>query len=82
MATKSYTVIGPLVPDLITGSIFIEGIFSIPGLGSFFSASALTRDYPMIMAITLLYTVLIAVTYLVTDLLYVVVDPRVRLGQA
>ena len=74
------TVIGPLVPDLITGSIFIEGIFSIPGLGSFFSASALTRDYPMIMAVTLLYTVLIAVTYLVTDLLYVVVDPRVRLG--
>jgi ABC-type dipeptide/oligopeptide/nickel transport system permease component len=74
------TVIGPLVPDLITGSIFIEGIFSIPGLGSFFSASALTRDYPMIMAVTLLYTVLIAVTYLITDLLYVVVDPRVRLG--
>ncbi len=73
------TVIGPLIPDLITGSIFIEGIFSIPGLGSFFSTSAVTRDYPMIMAVTLLYTVLIAVTYLVTDMLYVVVDPRVRL---
>jgi peptide/nickel transport system permease protein len=76
------TVIGPLIPDLITGSIFIEGIFSIPGLGSFFSSSATMRDYPMIMAVTLLYTVLIAVTYLVTDLLYVVVDPRVRLDQA
>lgn len=74
------TVIGPLLPDLITGSIFIEGIFSIPGLGSFFSASAINRDYPMIMAVTLLYTVLIAVTYLVTDLLYMVVDPRVRLA--
>jgi ABC-type dipeptide/oligopeptide/nickel transport system permease component len=74
------TVIGPLVPDLITGSIFIEGIFSIPGLGSFFSTSAISRDYPMIMAVTLLYTVLIAVTYLLTDLLYGVVDPRVRLG--
>lgn len=76
------TVIGPLIPDLITGSIFIEGIFSIPGLGSFFSSSAINRDYPMIMAVTLLYTVLIAVTYLVSDLLYTVVDPRVRLGQA
>jgi ABC-type dipeptide/oligopeptide/nickel transport system permease component len=74
------TVIGPLLPDLITGSIFIEGIFSIPGLGSFFSASAINRDYPMIMAVTLLYTVLIALTYLVTDLLYMVVDPRVRLA--
>ncbi|HZS91267.1 MAG TPA: ABC transporter permease [Chloroflexota bacterium] len=74
------TVIGPLLPDLITGSIFIEGIFSIPGLGSFFSTSAINRDYPMIMAVTLLYTVLIAVTYLVTDLLYMVVDPRVRLA--
>jgi len=76
------TVIGPLLPDLITGSIFIEGIFSIPGLGSFFSSSAVTRDYPMIMAVTLLYTVLIAVTYLVTDMLYLIVDPRVRLGGA
>src|SRR5204863_2797046 len=44
--------------------------------------SALTRDYPMIMAVTLLYTVLITVTYLITDVLYVVVDPRVRIGQA
>src|SRR5581483_12217073 len=74
------TVIGPLIPDLITGSIFIEAIFSIPGLGSFFSTSAVTRDYPMIMAVTLLYTVLIAVTYLVSDILYLVADPRVRLA--
>lgn len=74
------TVIGPLIPDLITGSIFIEGIFSIPGLGSFFSTGATQRDYPMIMAVTLLYTILISVTYLVTDLLYLVIDPRVRLG--
>lgn len=74
------TVIGPMVPDLITGSIFIEAIFSIPGLGSFFSASAITRDYPMIMAVTLLYTVLIALAYLISDFLYVLADPRVRLG--
>jgi peptide/nickel transport system permease protein len=72
------TVIGPMIPDLITGSIFIESIFSIPGLGSFFSTSAITRDYPMIMAVTLLYAVLIAVTYLVSDILYLVADPRVR----
>ncbi|MCB0044509.1 MAG: ABC transporter permease [Caldilineaceae bacterium] len=72
------TVFGPLIPDLITGSIFIEAIFRIPGLGSYWVTSTFERDYPMIIGLTMLWAVLIAVTYLLTDILYVFADPRVR----
>ncbi len=74
------TVFGPLIPDLITGSIFIEAIFRIPGLGRFWVTSTFERDYPMIIGLTMLWAVLIALTYLITDLLYAFVDPRVRVG--
>jgi ABC-type dipeptide/oligopeptide/nickel transport system permease component len=73
------TVFGPLIPDMITGSIFVESIFRVPGLGKFWVSSTLNRDYPMIIGLTLLWAVLIAVTYLITDLIYVKLDPRVRL---
>lgn len=73
------TVLLPMVPDLMTGSIFIETIFAVPGLGRFFTTSALTRDYPMIMALAILVAVLWGLTYLLTDLLYTLIDPRVRL---
>ncbi len=72
------TVFGPLIPDLITGSIFIESIFRVPGLGRFWVTSTFDRDYPMIIGLTLMWTLLIALTYLITDVLYVYVDPRVR----
>jgi peptide/nickel transport system permease protein len=72
------TVFGPIVPDLITGSIFIEAIFRVPGLGAFWVTSTINRDYPMIIGLTMLWAVLIAITYLITDILYVFVDPRVH----
>jgi ABC-type dipeptide/oligopeptide/nickel transport system permease component len=72
------TVMGPMLPGVLTGSLFVEGIFRIPGLGQFFVTSIFERDYPMIMALTLLVAVLIGVTYLITDILYMLVDPRVR----
>jgi peptide/nickel transport system permease protein len=72
------TVFGPIVPDLITGSIFIESIFRIPGLGRFWVDSTFDRDYPMIIGLTMLWTVLIALTYLITDVLYAQADPRVH----
>jgi ABC-type dipeptide/oligopeptide/nickel transport system permease component len=72
------TVFGPLIPDLITGSIFIEAIFRVPGLGRFWVTSTIERDYPMIIGLTVLWAVLIALTYLLTDILYVFVDPRVK----
>lgn len=73
------TVFGPLIPDLITGSIFIEAIFRVPGLGKFWVTSTFDRDYPMIIGLTMLWAMLIAITYLITDVLYVFVDPRIRL---
>jgi peptide/nickel transport system permease protein len=74
------TIAGPLVPDLLTGSIFIETIFRIPGLGSYFVTSIFTRDYPMIMTLALLASVVVSVSYLAIDLLYLAIDPRIRLS--
>ena len=74
------TVAGPMIPDILTGSIFIEAIFRIPGLGKYFVTSTFNRDYPMVMATVLLIAVLWGITYLLTDLAYTWLDPRVRLG--
>lgn len=74
------TVLLPMIPNLLTGSIFIEAAFAVPGLGRFFTSSAMARDYPMIMAMMMLAAVLWGLTFLVTDLLYTAIDPRVRLG--
>lgn len=73
------TVLGPQIPNIATGSIFIEATFRIPGLGRYYVTSTFTRDYPMIMATILLAAFLWGFTYLITDLLYTVIDPRVRL---
>jgi ABC-type dipeptide/oligopeptide/nickel transport system permease component len=73
------TVLLPIIPDLLTGSIFIEAVFTIPGLGRFFTTSALNRDYPMIMATAMMIAVMWGVMYLISDVLYAVVDPRVRM---
>jgi peptide/nickel transport system permease protein len=77
-AIPMLTVLIPIIPDLITGSIFIEAIFRVPGLGKFWVTSTFERDYPMIIGLVMLWAVLIAVAYLITDILYVYVDPRVR----
>ena len=74
------TVLGPEIPNILTGSIFIEAIFRIPGLGKYFVTSTFNRDYPMIMALVLLIAVLWGITYLLTDVVYTLIDPRVRLG--
>jgi len=73
------TVMLPEIPNILTGSIFIEQAFRIPGLGRFFVTSTFTRDYPMILALVLLVAVVWGVTYLLTDLLYTLLDPRIRL---
>lgn len=73
------TITGPLVAWMVTGSFFIETIFRIPGIGSQLTLGIYNRDYPVIMALSLLWSSVIALAYLVTDLLYVRVDPRVRL---
>ncbi len=72
------TVLGPIFAGLITGSFIIERAFQIPGIGRQFVDSVLVRDYGMIMGLTLFFAIVIAVMNLVVDLLYAVVDPRIR----
>jgi peptide/nickel transport system permease protein len=74
------TILLPEIPNILTGSIFIESVFRIPGLGRFFVTSTLSRDYPMILALVILIALLWGITYLLTDILYVVLDPRIRLN--
>lgn len=74
------TALATEIPNLLTGSIFIESTFRINGLGKFFVTSINSRDYPMIMALFLLIAFLWSLTYLLTDIAYTWIDPRVRLG--
>jgi peptide/nickel transport system permease protein len=76
------TILLPTIPDLLTGSLFIEVVYGIPGLGKFFVTSIFARDYPMIMALVLLIASFWGITYLITDILYTLIDPRVRVGGA
>jgi len=72
------TVIGPVAAALVTGSFIIEYLFAIPGIGRFFVTSIAARDYGMIMGTTLFYATIIVTANLIVDLLYAVVDPRIR----
>ncbi|GAF41458.1 oligopeptide transport system permease protein OppB [Agrilactobacillus composti DSM 18527 = JCM 14202] len=74
------TIIGPMAVALMTGSMVIENIFSIPGIGEQFVKSILTNDYPTIMGLTILYSAALLVIYLVVDILYGIIDPRIRLS--
>ncbi|MDQ0230603.1 oligopeptide ABC transporter permease [Metabacillus malikii] len=74
------TVLGPLVVSLMTGSLVIEKIFGIPGLGEQFVKSITVNDYPVIMGTTILFAVLFVVVILIVDLLYGLIDPRIRLA--
>ena len=65
---------------MATGSFVVEQIFAVPGMRKFFVLSMQGRDYPMIMAVILLYGIFLAFMNLVVDLMYGVLDPRIRLG--
>lgn len=73
------TVVGPLAVGIMTGSMVVENIFSIPGIGELFVKSVLTNDYPTIMGLTIVYSVMLMVVLLITDIIYSLVDPRIRL---
>ena len=75
-----FTVAGPLTADLVTGSFIVESIFGIPGIGRTFVQGVSARDYALVLGTTLFYTGIIVVANLVVDLLYAIVDPRVRYG--
>jgi oligopeptide transport system permease protein len=72
--------LGPACAGLITGSLVVEQIFNLPGLGKFFVISALQRDYTVVMGMVIVYAALILLLNLVADLILAVLDPRVRLA--
>ena len=73
------TYFGPMLAYIVTGSLVIEQIFAVPGIGRAFVSSITDRDYPMIMGTTIVLAVLIVVMNMVSDILYKVVDPRINL---
>jgi peptide/nickel transport system permease protein len=72
------TLLGLLVPTLLSGSVVVETIFAIPGIGRLALQGALSRDYPVVMTMTVLGAALIVVSNLLTDLSYALLDPRIR----
>ena len=69
---------GPAIAAILTGSVVVEQVFGIPGLGQFFVNGALNRDYTLVLGIVVFYASLIVALNLVVDILYAAIDPRVR----
>lgn len=72
------TLLGPLAVGLMTGSLVVENIFSIPGIGEQFVKSITTNDYPTIMGVTILFSAMLVGVILLVDILYGIIDPRIR----
>ncbi|MFV0436598.1 MAG: oligopeptide ABC transporter permease OppB [Desulfopila sp.] len=70
--------LGPATAAVITGSVVIESIFDVPGIGRYFVNGALNRDYPVVMGVVIFYAVLIILLNLIVDLIYGFLDPRVK----
>jgi peptide/nickel transport system permease protein len=70
-----------MLATLMTGTVFIETMFRIPGLGLTFTQAAASRDMPLLMGTTLFFAIILMVVNLVVDLLYGVIDPRIRVGK-
>lgn len=74
------TYIGPMAAGILTGSFVIENIFAIPGLGQYFVTSIYNRDYTVILGVTIFYSVIIIVLNMLVDLIYPLLDPRIKIG--
>jgi oligopeptide transport system permease protein len=72
------TILGPTLAFLVTGSFIIERVFNIPGIGQFYLNAISTRDYSLLMAMTMLYAFAVAFLNVVVDILYAYIDPRIR----
>lgn len=75
------TYLGPMVASILTGSFVIETIFAIPGLGSYFVTSIYNRDYTVILGVTIFYSALIIFMNIIVDIIYPLLDPRIKLGK-
>lgn len=73
------TYFGPMLAYIVTGSLVVEQIFAVPGIGRYFVSSITGRDYPLIMGTTIVLATLVVIMNLVSDILYKIVDPRINL---
>ena len=75
------TIMGPTIAAVLTGSFVIEKMFSIPGLGKYFVDSINDRDYTMVLGVTVFYAIFLIVMMILVDIVYVLVDPKIKLGK-
>ena len=75
------TIMGPTIAAVLTGSFVIEKMFSIPGLGKYFVDSINDRDYTMVLGVTVFYAVFLIIMMILVDIVYVLVDPKIKLGK-
>jgi len=73
------TYVGPLIAGILTGSFVVEKIFAIPGLGREFVSTITNRDYTTILGVTIFYSTLLILCNLIVDIMYVIIDPRIKL---
>ncbi|MGN6859539.1 ABC transporter permease subunit, partial [Neisseria sp. P0022.S006] len=72
------SLLGPAFVDIITGSIVIENVFGVPGVGQLFVNGALNRDYGMILGLTILVGIMTILFNAILDILYAIIDPKIR----
>jgi oligopeptide transport system permease protein len=75
------TILGPMFINVITGTLVVEQIFAIPGLGKHFVGSITQNDYTIIMGLTIFYSAMLILMLIITDIMYGLVDPRIRLAK-
>jgi oligopeptide transport system permease protein len=75
------TVLGPIFVNVVTGTFVVEQIFSVPGLGKHLVTSVTSNDYTMIAGLTIFYSAILILVIFITDMIYGLVDPRIRLGK-
>ena len=75
------TIMGPTIAAVLTGSFVIEKMFSIPGLGKYFVDSINDRDYTMVLGVTVFYAIFLIIMMILVDIMYVLVDPKIKLGK-
>ena len=74
------TILGPIIPNALTGSAILERQFLIPGIGNFFIESIFSRNYPLITAMVIIIAMAWGISYLISDIAYTIADPRIRIG--
>ena len=78
--TPVITYVGPMIAYILTGSLVVEQIFNVPGIGKYFFSSIINRDYPMVMGTTIFLATIMVIMNLISDICYKIFDPRVDLS--